>query len=335
MRNKQNIRFLIVVLLHIIGLLTVLLISINSGYISLTPKETLKTLFGQGTEQQELILFSFRLPRLILAMLVGAGLSVSGCVFQAVSKNSLASPSLLGINAGGGLSVLLFIYLTPVNTLIGIFTLPVISIIGASITALCIYRLSHKKEEAISPIRLVLIGIGVSAGIQAIELILTTRLSPEKFNRVNIWTIGSLFGSNWNYIIALLPWVCIIIPYFLYHSRKLNILRLSDEVSVGLGANLKRERFIFLMMAVALAGASIAVGGAIGFVGLICPHLTRKLVGPRHEKVIPVATLSGALLLSTVDLISRTIVQPNEIPLGIVVSIVGAPYFLYLLMRAD
>ena len=335
MGKKQNIRLLAVIAFHIVGLLTVLLMSINSGYIRLTPMEVFKTLFGQGTERQELILFSFRLPRLVLAMLVGAGLSVSGCVFQAVSKNSLASPSLLGVNAGGGLAVLLFVYLTPVNTLMGVFTLPIVSIIGASITALTIYRLAYKKDEAISPIRLVLIGIGMSAGINAVELIVTTRLSPEKFNRVNIWTIGSLFGSNWKYIVALLPWICIIVPYFIYNSRKLNIIRLSDEVSIGLGSNLKRERFVFLMLAVALAGASIAVGGAIGFVGLICPHLTRKLVGPRHEKVIPVAALSGALLLAVSDFIARTIIQPNEIPLGIVVSIIGAPYFLYLLLRAE
>lgn len=333
--RKNNRRFFGVILIHIIGLLIVLLMSVNTGYIRLTPMEVMKTLFGRGTDQQELILFSFRLPRLILSMLVGAGLSVSGCVFQAVSKNSLASPSLLGINSGGGFAVLLFVYLTPINTMMGIFTLPVISIIGAAITAFIIYRLAYKKDEPISPVRLVLIGIGVSAGINAVELILTTRLSPEKFNRVNIWTIGSLFGSNWNYIIALLPWICILIPMLMYYARNLNVIRLSDEVSIGLGSHLQRERFLFLMMAVALAGASIAVGGAIGFVGLICPHLTRRLVGPRHEKVIPVAALSGALLLSGADYIARTIVQPNEIPLGIVVSIIGAPYFLYLLLRTE
>lgn len=332
--RKHDLRFLAVVMIHLLGLLILSLISLNTGYMKLNPSEVFQTIAGRGTEKQELILFSFRMPRMVLSMMVGAGLSVSGCIFQAVSKNALASPGLLGINAGGGMAVLLLIYLMPPATAVGIFALPVISICGAAITAVFIYRLAYRKEEAVSPMRLVLVGIGVSSGINALELILTTRLSPEKFSKVNTWTIGSLFGSNWDYARALLPWVLIIIPYFIYHSGRLNIIRLSDEVSVGLGSDLKKERFLYLMLAVALSGASIAVGGAIGFVGLICPHLTRRLVGPRHERVIPVAALSGAVLLSASDLIARTVVQPGEIPLGIVVSVIGAPYFLYLLIRS-
>lgn len=331
--NKKDRWFLAVVVIHVLCLLFISLISLNTGYMKLNPLEVFKTITGKGTEKQELILFSFRMPRMVLSMMVGAGLSVSGCIFQAVSKNALASPGLLGINAGGGMAVLLLIYLMPPATVLGIFTLPLISIAGAAVTALFIYRLAYRKGEAVSPMRLVLVGIGVSSGINALELILTTRLSPEKFSKVNTWTIGSLFGSNWNYVAALLPWLLIIIPYFIYCSGRLNIIGLSDEVSVGLGADLKRERFLYLMLAVALSGASIAVGGAIGFVGLICPHLTRRLVGPQHERVIPVAALSGAVLLSLSDLISRTVVQPGEIPLGIVVSVIGAPYFLYLLIR--
>lgn len=332
--SKKQVRFLLVIGIQLLGLIGICLISINTGYIRLTPKEVFLTLFGQGSEQQSLILFSFRMPRMVLAMLVGSGLSVSGCIFQAVSKNILASPSLLGINAGGGLAVMLYLYFLPPASTIGIYSLPVVSILGAGLAALLIYRLAYRKEEAISTFRLVLVGVAVSAGINALDLIVATRLSPETFNRVNVWTIGSVFGSNWSYVVALLPWILLIIPFFIYNAGRLDILRLSDGVSIGLGSDLKKERFLYLMLAVALAGASIAVGGAIGFVGLICPHLARKLVGPGHSVSIPTAAVSGAVLLAGADLIARAVIQPKELPLGIVVSIIGAPYFLYLLIRS-
>lgn len=315
-------------------LLILCFISINAGYTQLSVSDIIRILFGEGSEEEKLILYDFRLVRIILAMLVGAGLSVSGTIFQTISKNALASPDLLGVNAGAGIAVLLLTFYEQGNKAFGIFVLPFVSLAGALVTALLIYFLAHQKDRAISPIRLILVGISITSGINALDLILTVKLSPEQYNTVNTWMIGSVYGNSWDHVLALLPWVLIIIPIFIYSSKDLNLLRLSEGVAIGLGSPLKRNRFIYLMLAVALAATCVAVGGAIGFVGLICPHLARKLVGPNHQYSIPVAALAGAILLLGADLVARTIIAPNEMLLGIVVSLIGAPYFLYILMTS-
>ena len=334
MRAEKSKRFSKIIILMMVLLLILCFISINTGYTQLSVSDVIRILMGRGSEEEKLILYDFRLVRIVLAMLVGAGLSVSGTIFQTISKNALASPDLLGVNAGAGIAVLLFTFYEPANKAFGIFVLPFVSLVGALITALLIYFLAHQKDRTISPIRLILVGISITSGINALDLILTVKLSPEQYNTVNTWMIGSVYGNSWNHVLALLPWLVIIIPIFIYNSKALNLLRLSDGVAIGLGSEVKRSRFIYLMLAVALAASCVAVGGAIGFVGLICPHLARKLVGPNHQYSIPVAALTGAILLLSADLVARTIIAPNEMLLGIVVALIGAPYFLYILVTS-
>lgn len=334
MRAEKSKRFSKIIILMMALLLILCFISINTGYTQLSVSDVIRILMGGGSEEEKLILYDFRLVRIVLAMLVGAGLSVSGTIFQTISKNALASPDLLGVNAGAGIAVLLFTFYEPADKAFGIFVLPFVSLVGALITALLIYFLAHQKDRAISPIRLILVGISITSGINALDLILTVKLSPEQYNTVNTWMIGSVYGNSWNHVLALLPWLVIIIPIFIYNSKALNLLRLSDGVAIGLGSEVKRSRFIYLMLAVALAASCVAVGGAIGFVGLICPHLARKLVGPNHQYSIPVAALTGTILLLSADLVARTIIAPNEMLLGIVVALIGAPYFLYILVTS-
>lgn len=334
MRKQLEKRFIRRMCMLLAILVVLFAVSMNAGYTDLGVKDVFRIFLGGGNAEETLILFDFRLVRIVLAMLVGAGLSVSGMVFQTISKNDLASPDLLGVSAGAGIAVLLYTFFTPENKTAGIFALPFISLAGAFLTALLIYSLAHQKDRAISPVRLVLIGISVTSGINALEMIFTVRLSPEKFQIVNTWMIGSVYGNSWNHVLALLPWILIIIPFFLYHYRELNLLRLSDGVAIGLGSTLKRSRFLYLMMAVALAAACVSVGGAIGFVGLVCPHLSRKLVGPNHQYCVAISALTGAILLLAADLAARTVIAPNEMLLGIVVSLIGAPYFLYILLTS-
>lgn len=331
---EKSKHFSKIIMLMIAILIILCFISINTGYTQLSVSDVIRILLGRGTEEENLILYDFRLVRIILAMLVGAGLAVSGTIFQTISKNALASPDLLGVNAGAGIAVLLFTFYEPSDKAFGIFVLPLVSLIGALIVAMLIYFLAHQKDKAISPIRLILIGISITSGINALDLILTVKLSPEQYNTVNTWMIGSVYGNSWSHVLALLPWLVIIIPLFIYSSKELNLLRLSDGVAIGLGSSIKRSRFVYLMLAVALAASCVAVGGAIGFVGLICPHLARKLVGPNHQYSIPVAALVGAILLLGADLVARTIIAPNEMLLGIVVALIGAPYFLYILVTS-
>ncbi len=293
MRAEKSKRFSKIIISMIVLLIILCFISINAGYTDLSVSDIIRVLLGRGSKEENLILYDFRLVRIILSILIGAGLSVSGVIFQTISKNALASPDLLGVNAGAGIAVLLFTFYEPADKAFGIFVLPFVSLVGALITALLIYFLAHQRDRAISPIRLILIGISITSGINALDLILTVKLSPEQYNTVNTWMIGSVYGNSWSHVLAILPWLIIIIPIFIYSSKELNLLRLSDGVAIGLGSIIKRSRFIYLMLAVALAASCVAMGGAIGFVGLICPHLARKLVGPNHQYSIPVAALIG------------------------------------------
>lgn len=319
-----------------IGLVCLLIIvfftNLNTGYIRLSPAEVIATLFGQGTAQQSLILFDFRLPRMVIAVLVGIGLAISGTILQGIVRNPLADPGIIGINAGAGLAIMLFVSLFSITTAVSIFLMPILAFIGAAGAALVIYLLAYKRVQGVSPIRIVITGVAVAAGINALMIVFTLKLNPESYQFLAVWLAGSIWGANWQFVIAVLPWLVVLIPYVYAKSMILNILHLGEETSIGLGANLEKERRILLGSAVALAAASVAVSGGIGFVGLLAPHLTRRLVGDKHEYVIPISGLVGAVLLLTADMIGRMIKQP-EIPAGIIVAVIGAPYFLYLLAK--
>lgn len=324
--------------LLVIGVLTLLIviafiISMNTGYIKLSPFEVIRTLFGAGTEKQQLILFEFRLPRIIISVLVGMGLAVSGCILQGISRNALADPGILGINAGAGLAVMLLISFFPSTTATPVFLLPILAFAGAGGTAVIIYILAYKRHEGISPMRLLLTGVAVAAGISAAMIVLTLRLSPENYQFVATWLAGSIWGSNWKFVFSLLPWILLLVPFVYSKARVLNVLNLGDLTATGLGASIEKERRVLLVAAVGLAGASVSVSGGIGFVGLIGPHLARQLVGAKHQILIPTAALVGGLLVLIADTIGRWMLQPSEIPAGIVVAVIGAPYFLYLLSR--
>ncbi len=330
-RRKRSITTLSVFLVLIV---VAFIISVNTGHIRLTPIELIRTLFGAGTDKQELVLFDFRLPRIIISVLVGAALAVSGCVMQGLSRNALADPGILGINAGAGLVVMLYVAFFPTQTVSSVLLLPVLAWLGAGLTAALIYVLSFKKGEGLLPTRLLLTGIAVAAGISAFTIVLTLRLSPEQYQFVATWMAGSIWGSNWKFVAALLPFIVILLPFVCYKARVLNILNLGDQMAVGLGTSVEKERLVLLAAAVGLAGSSVSVSGGIGFVGLIAPHLVRRLIGPQHQFLLPGSALAGALLVLVADTIGRWIIQPSEIPAGIVVAVIGAPYFLYLLARS-
>ncbi len=274
------------------------------------------------------------MPRIVIAILVGMALAVSGCILQGISRNALADPGILGINAGAGLAVMLFISFYPTTTAAPVFLLPFLAFFGAVVTAVIIYALAYKRGDGISPMSLLLTGVAIAAGISAVMIVLTLRLSPENYQFVATWLAGSIWGSNWKFVIALLPWVMILLPFVFSKARVLNVLNLGELTATGLGASIEKERRLLLVAAVGLAGASVSVSGGIGFVGLIGPHLARQLVGSRHQVLLPASALAGGLLVIIADTIGRWVLQPSEIPTGIVVAIIGAPYFLYLLSRS-
>ncbi|WP_313803448.1 iron ABC transporter permease [Cytobacillus sp.] len=335
--SKNQHTFKLLMIVTIILLVIVFLLSINAGYIRIPLAEVLSTLIGQGTPNNELTIVDFRLPRMIIALLVGMGIAVSGAILQGVSQNPLADPGILGINSGAGFAVVVYMFFfqgTAFFTgVLSIFIMPLTALAGAFIAALLIYLLSW-KNGTVTPVRLLLIGIGINAAFGAGLIIFQMKMDSIDFMKAIIWISGTIWGTNWTYVWALLPWLLILIPFAVYKARFLDVLRLGDSVAIGVGVRIEKERVILLLVAVALAGASVSVGGGITFLGLIAPHIARRLIGARHAKIIPLTAAIGALLLLSADTLGRVVMAPMELPVGLVVSILGAPYFIYLLVKS-
>ncbi|WP_227396289.1 FecCD family ABC transporter permease [Jeotgalibacillus aurantiacus] len=318
-------------LLFSLFLMIVFMISLTTGVLPVTLMDAFHTFSGQGTAQQELILYELRLPRMIIAMLIGAGLAVSGAVLQGLSRNSLADPGILGINAGAGLAVVAFIFFfQSANWGESPFILPLFAFTGAVTVALLIYLFSWKN--GVTPTRLLLTGIGFNALCGALLMVLQLKMDPRDFQEATIWLTGSLWGTQWRYVLALVPWMIVLIPAVFIQAKSLNIMQLSDPLPGVLGLHTERKRRTLLVLSAALAGACVAVGGGISFLGLLAPHLARKLTGPNFYSLIPVSALIGAFLLLTADLIGKNLLAPADIPVGIVISVIGAPYLIYMLL---
>ncbi|MBM7693041.1 iron complex transport system permease protein [Peribacillus deserti] len=311
------------------------LISLNLGAVSIKPWEVIHTFLGNGSDKQELILFQFRLPGIILALMVGAGMAISGTILQSITRNELADPGILGINAGSGLAVIIYItfFQTAAGglTLVSTFILPLFAFLGAILTGVLIMFLAWKK--GIDSIRLILVGIGVNAGLSAFIIAFQLRLDPHDFVKAMVWLSGDLWAKQWPYVWALLPWFIVLSLFTLLKTHTLNILNLGTQVTTALGIRSLRERIILLITAVALAGLSVAAGGGIAFLGMIAPHISRRLVGPRHQLLIPTAALIGAIVLIMADAIGKNVLLPTQIPAGLIVSLVSVPYFVILLMK--
>jgi len=205
------------------------------------------------------------------------------------------------------------------------------AILGAGISAFIIYFLSSRN--AIRPKRLLLIGLGLNAGLNAFITFFTFRGGVGDYNRVLIWTSGSLWGAGWNYSKVIIPLVAILFTLVLFNYKKLDVLNLSDEHAISLGLNLNNERKKLLTFAVMLAGGATAFAGNVGFIGLICPNIAKKLVGPYHKNFLVISAMISVVIILIADAVSRNLFSPIEIPVGIVISIFGVPYFIYLMMK--
>lgn len=314
-------------------LLFVVLFSLTHGKMALTWQEIWEILQGGGSHAKRLLLFDFRLPRIILAVLAGAALAVGGAVLQSATQNPLADSGILGINAGAGLFVLIFISFIQ-TTRTSRFLLPLLALAGALLTTAAIFAVAYKRRVGITPVRLVLTGVVVSSGISALTLLLTTRIDSETYRFVTLWQAGSIWGTNWLFVWTLLPWLIVLIGWLLFKHRELDILQFGDETATSLGINVQTERIKLIIAAVALTGAAVSVTGGIGFLGLIAPHITRGLGFKKHWQLLPVTAVIGSLLLLIGDTLGRLSPGSGEIPAGTVVAIVGAPYFLYLLLKS-
>ncbi|MBU5592634.1 iron ABC transporter permease [Clostridium sp. MSJ-4] len=329
--NKRNKQRLMPWLLLIVVCVAVLF-SINCGYLKIPYAEVLASLVNPYSPESSVVLLQIRLPRIVLAVLCGMGLALSGCTLQAVTENPLADPGILGINAGAGFSVMLFLSLFPSLHVRTMIYQPLFAMVGGLFVAVMLYGFS-KRHGKVRPDYMLLGGICLSAGFFALMLIMGADMDNSSYQLVARWLAGNIWGSSWHQVKALIPYLLILIPMLFGMMNVLDLLLLGEEASLALGVRVERERRILLIIAVALAASCISVSGGIGFVGLVAPHMARRFVGARHRYLLPTSMLMGGLFLLLADTIGRSLFQSIEIPVGIMISVLAAPYFLYLLRK--
>jgi len=304
-------------------LLLTFLISLRYGTHTLTFEQMRLAL--APADDNHFPLMEYRLPRALLAVLVGAALALSGVLVQGIIRNPLASPDILGVNHAAGLMSVGALMLFPA---LSVLWLPPLAFIGG-ITAFVLLRLMSGRS---APLKLALTGVALTAFYASLtDYLMLSR--PMEINSALLWLTGSLWGRGWNFVEIVAPWLLILLPLSLWFCRDLDVLALGDESASTLGIRVSRVQRLVLLLAVALAAISVAACGPVGFIGLVAPHLTRKLVGGRHRVLIPASLLVGALILLLADVLARTLHPPLELPAGVLTAVIGAPYFFWLLMR--
>lgn len=327
---KVDRRVPLVLALLTLATLAVLVINIGTGEYPIAALDVIRTALHLpgANPDYDFVVNTLRLPRMLVAVLVGVALGISGAILQGLTSNPLADPNIIGISQGAGLAAVAVIVLArnaPSSVV------PFAAFGGALIVALLIYLLAWRHSD--SPIRLILVGIGLGSVLGALLSLLITFGDVNDVQRALLWLTGSVYGRSWSEFWALLPWIVIFVPVALLLNRPLNALNLGEDVARGLGSRVVYERGLLLITAVALAGSTVAAAGTVGFVGLMAPHMARRLVGASHEGLLPVAGLIGGLLVVAADLAGRTLFAPIEIPCGLVTAAIGAPFFIYLLYR--
>ncbi|MBW4643291.1 MAG: iron ABC transporter permease [Goleter apudmare HA4340-LM2] len=311
-------------------IVVVMVMNVGRGEYPIAPLDIIKTVLGinTGNPDHAFVIHNLRLPRTIVAFMVGVAFAISGTIFQGLTRNPLADPGIIGINAGASLAAVAVIVLFPAAP---IYALPLSAFAGALLMAALIYALAWNKGS--SPILLILMGVGLSAIASAFTSLLITFGEIYSVSDALVWLAGSVYGRTWEQVFSFLPWLIVFVPIALTLARHLNALNLGDDVAKGLGTRVEWQRGLLVLVGVALAGAGVATAGMIGFVGLIAPHLGRQLVGTNHEGLIPTSALLGGVIVVAADLLGRTLFAPIELPCGVVTAAIGAPYFLYLLIR--
>lgn len=287
-----------------------------------------------GTGAVADVVWLIRMPRIVLAIEVGAGLSVVGIVMQAIVKNPLADPYILGVSSGASLGATLAVVLG-IGSVFGSNSLGIMGFIGAFGVSILVLMISNIGGRSNS-IKLLLAGMALSSVCSSFSSFLVyISDDSQKLKTITFWLMGSLAGAKWNEIVIILPVIILGTIFFITQYRTLNLMLLGDEVSITLGTDLHRFRIIYLVITSLMIGLLVYVSGMIGFVGLIIPHIVRIIFGTDHKKIIPITALLGAIILIWADVISRILIKGTEIPIGIVISIIGAPLFVWLMIKKN
>ena len=310
--------------------LTAMVWSVSQGEYPVPPLDVIRTVLGLPTDNSDygFIVNTLRLPRTLTAWGVGMALAIAGALTQGITRNPLAAPGVIGFNDGAALAAVSLIVVFPAAP---IAALPLAAFVGALTVAALIYLLAWKGGS--SPVRLILVGVGFGLIASALTNLMVTFGNINSVSQALVWLAGSVYGRSWPQMLAFTPWLVGFGLLSLLFSRELNALQMGEEVARSLGSRLEWQRGWLLLSSVSLAGAAVATAGSIGFVGLMAPHIARQLVGPSHEGLLPVAALTGGMMVVMADLVGRLLFAPIELPCGIITAIIGAPYFLYLLIR--
>jgi iron complex transport system permease protein len=328
------------VLAILVGLLaTSVLIGVGVGTVAVSPWDTIRLIgwklgvagYPAGVPgSTAVILFELRIPRVLLGAMVGAALAASGAVFQALFRNPMADPAIMGVSSGAALGAVSMI-LVGGGVLGSGLAVPVAAFLGGLAVAFLVYRLA-RIGPAVQVATLLLAGIAVAAVVSAV-ISLTMSLAGEQIRSIYFWLLGGLAGRGWDTLTAAVPLVALGMVLVLFSIRDLNAMALGEERAAQLGLEVERVKRTAMATGALLAGAAVSVAGVIGFVGLITPHILRLLLGADHRRLLPASLLGGATLMILADLAARTVLAPEEIPVGAVTALLGGPFFLYLLRR--
>ncbi len=339
--RSQRARIALVVFALLLS--AAILLSLSTGASDLTASVILNALLTSVTGSEALsvrdsiIFHDIRLPRMVLGVLIGASLAVSGATMQGLFRNPLADPGIVGVSAGAGFGAVSMIVLgsgilAPVTAVLGIYAVPLAAFFGGLITTFALYRISTRNGRT-SVATMLLAGIALGALAGAATGVLVYMADDRQLRDLTFWGLGSIAGATWTKVLAAGPIIGIALAGSLYLARGLNAMTLGETTAYHIGISVQRFKAGAIVLVAAATGAAVAVSGGIGFVGIVVPHLLRLAIGPDHRYLLPASAMLGASLLLCADAVSRTIVAPAELPIGIVTAAVGAPFFLWILLR--
>lgn len=318
----------------IAGLAVTVLLSLGTGAVRISAREILGVLWhwrdsaGMTAE----IILRIRLPRIVLAAIVGSSLALSGAVYQGLFRNPMADPYVIGASAGASLGATVAMLLPAGFQLLGFSTIPLFAFAGSLATVVLVFNLARSGQQ-VPVINLILAGVAVSSVLSAVVSLLMFLMPQEGLHGLVFWLMGGFSGCNWNHVSAVTPQFAVGCAVVLLHSGQLNAILLGEEEAMSLGVDVQRVTRRLVAAASLLTASSVAAGGIIAFAGLVVPHLVRLIVGPDHRRLIPNSCLLGAVFMLMADTFARSVIPPRELPVGIVTSLTGGPFFVYLLRR--
>ncbi|KAF1290496.1 FecCD family ABC transporter permease [Enterococcus sp. CU9D] len=312
-------------------LLAVFIGSLMIGQRMLSMTDLLAIAKGEASRAVQLTFWNFRLPRSLVALFGGAGLALSGYLLQGLTKNPLADAGVLGINGGAGLLVMLYLGFFANGS---VFLLPVTAAVGGLLCAALVYGIAFSAGRfGLSMNKLLLSGIAVNAGVSALTLLVTIKLSKESYQFVTGWLAGSIWGVTWQHALLLIVWIAALSLVGWFRQPILNLLALGRESALSLGVKVNKEQSLLLVIATLLASVSVAFCGSLAFLGLLAPHIAKTLTGRQGTQSYWLSAVCGGIILLVADTLGRLLMVSGEVPAGILIALIGAPYFLYLMLK--